>query len=93
MVCRYKYDLDYVFTGYVTVSYSQDLKAYYAVIGAIINNIQYSIEFFFLDSQGVPLNTIQTNIYGNNIHILTLPGYSLTPANIKEKLKSYILFS
>jgi hypothetical protein len=90
--CKDKYDLEYVYTGYIDDKNNGDLKLYYSEIEVYINKIIYGIELKFIDwDTYAPVN--DTKIYRNRELILTLPGCPFTPANIKDKLKSYILFS
>jgi hypothetical protein len=92
--CRDAYGLDYVYTTYISDKNNNDLMTYYSEIGVTINKIQYSIDYQFLDCETfIPINKIETGIYGGSKFILMLPGRPFTPANIKEKLKLYLIFS
>jgi hypothetical protein len=90
--CKDKYNLDYVYTRYFDRKNNDDYKLYYSGIGLYINEIYYHVELKFIDwDTYTPIN--ETNIYVNHKLILTLPGYPFTPANVKDKLKKYLLFS
>jgi hypothetical protein len=89
--CQDKYNLDYVYTRYIDTEHNGDLKLYFSEIGLNINGIYYYVRLRFLDYTYAPIN--ETRIYVNHKLILTLPGYPFTPANIKDKLKLYLLFS
>jgi hypothetical protein len=102
--CEATYDLEYVYNNYVDDSrlcYSSIFKVNYKlllVIGVNINEIHYRVILRFLDwDTYAPVNETEiydkTIIYVDNNPILTLQGYPLTPANIKDKLKTYLLFS
>jgi hypothetical protein len=90
--CKDKYDLEYVYTGYIDFKNNGDLKLGFSEIGVCINEIHYRVVLRFLDySTDTSIN--ETKIYAGNTHILMLPGYPFTPANIKDKLKLYVLLS
>jgi hypothetical protein len=94
--CKDKYGLDYVYTGYIDVNHNgnhnDDLKLLSSTIGLYINQIYYNVIFKFLNYN--TLTSInETIIYGDGKLILTLPGYPFAPANLKTKLKLYVLLS
>jgi hypothetical protein len=90
--CKDKYNLDYVFTGYFDKENNGDLKPSSSQIGLYINDIYYYVVLRFLNYHTyVPFN--ETNIYRGGKPVLKLSGYPFTPANIKNKLKTYLVFS
>jgi hypothetical protein len=90
-ICKNKHDLKYVYTGYINIKDEGNLK-YCSEIGLIINDIHYNIMLEFCNLySGASVN--ETIICEGGRRILTLSGYPLAPANVKEKLKSYLVFS
>jgi hypothetical protein len=88
-ICQDKYDIN----GVVYVYGSNDDDAHdYIRIAIDINEIHYHVLLIFYDYiAGAPIN--ETRIYGACEYITTLPGHPLTPANIRDKLKTYLIFS
>jgi hypothetical protein len=90
-VCEYKYDLDHVSTHYIGTEHNGDLKLYFSDFGLNINGIYYHVVLNFLDWHTYA-SMNETEILRNHKLILTLPGYPFTPANVKDKLKTYLTF-
>jgi hypothetical protein len=98
-ICKDKYGLILVYTEYniTNISYITDniiddnLKLYYSAIILDVNSVRYHIGARHSNyGTSVPVN--ETAIYRNHNYILTVPGYPFTPANVKEKLKTYLIF-
>jgi hypothetical protein len=89
--CKDKYNLEYVYTSYFDRENNGDIKLNCSGIGLNINGINYYVVLRFWEYfTKAPMN--ETKIYGGGKYILTLPGYPFTPANVKEKLKTYLMF-
>jgi hypothetical protein len=92
--CKDKYDLNYVYTEYININDNGDLKLYYSRIQVPINEKQYNIVLMFLDLHThTSINETRIYLFGAVEHIATLPICSWNLANIKNKLKLYLLFS
>lgn len=93
--CVKDYNLDSVVTSY-EVDYGDKTIFYHRRTDVMVRaHIYYDIYHvrLHLDDNHTVIHEVRTPILTRETPLVKLPGFPITPANIKEKLKLYLLFS